>query len=113
VNAKPGFLQQVTRIGATCKLGNKKSVQLRAQPIDENRGSIEIALLILGHEYLEIAVRRHAMNRLSAILIDHSRFVQAASRNPALTCGALSMPMSLIRWNAIESYVSPSKSRIC
>jgi hypothetical protein len=113
VNAKPGFLQQVIRVGTNSRLRNKEPVQLRAQLSNENRGSVEIALLILGHEYLEIAVRRHAMDRLPAILIDWSRFVQTSSRNPALACGALSMPMNLIRWSAIESYVSRLNSWIC
>ena len=82
VNAKPGFLQQVIRVGVTCRLRNKESLQLWAQPINENRGSIKVALLILGHESIEIAVRRHAMDRLPAILIDFSRFAQTALRNP-------------------------------
>jgi hypothetical protein len=64
-------------------------MQLRAQLGNEIRGSVEIALLIVGHEVLEIAVRGHAMDRLPAILIDSSRFVQTASRNPALACGAV------------------------
>jgi hypothetical protein len=49
VNAKPGFLQQIIRIGATCQLRKKKAMQLRAHPIDESRGSVEIAPLIVGH----------------------------------------------------------------
>jgi len=82
VNAKPGFLQQVIGVDAADNLRGKESMQLRAKLHDEIRGSVEIALLVMGHEVLEIAVRRHAMDRLPAILIDSSRFVQTASPNP-------------------------------
>ena len=60
---------------------------LRAELADESRGCVEIALLIVGHESIDMVVRSHAVDRLSAILIDSSRFAQAASRNPSLACG--------------------------
>jgi hypothetical protein len=78
VNAKPGFLQQVVRIGAAPGLHHKESVQLRADALNDNRGRAKIALLIASHQHLEIAFRGHELECLLAIFISTGVFAQIA-----------------------------------
>jgi hypothetical protein len=83
VDAKPGFLQQIIRIAAACQLRYKKAMQLRANTFDEGRGRREIALLIAGHQHLQIAVRAHEINSLIPIFVFMSVFVQSVSGSQA------------------------------
>jgi hypothetical protein len=76
MDAKPGLLQKVIRFRATDKLRQEKTMQLRAHRLNQSRGSVKIAQLILGHEVIEIAFRRHAVVGLAAILMHHTCFVQ-------------------------------------
>jgi hypothetical protein len=76
VNAKPGFLQQVICIRTALRLRIEKSMELRADALDNIRGRIEIAPLIASHQRIEIAVRVHGFECLPAINISTSMFAQ-------------------------------------
>jgi hypothetical protein len=80
VYAKPGFLQQVISICAACGLRKKKPMQLRTDAPDQIRGSVKIALLIAGHQYLDIAVRAHGFEYLFAIITSTGAFAQIILR---------------------------------
>ena len=80
VNPEPGFLQQVVSICAALRMREKKPIQLRADALDEIRGSAKIALLIASHQCLEIAVRAHEFECLLAIIISASVFAQITRR---------------------------------
>jgi hypothetical protein len=55
-------------------------MQLRADALDEVRGSAKIAPLIASHQCLEIAVRVHELECLLAIFISAGVFAQSIPR---------------------------------
>jgi len=66
-------------------------VKLWANTIDQCRGRGKIALLIPGHQHLQIAVRVHEMNRLREIYIRTGVSVQAVFHHPVRNRGPISV----------------------
>ena len=72
MNAKPGFLQQIICIYMTRRLHGKKPMKLWADTFDESCSRGEIALLVAGHQHLQIAIRMHEMDSRRAISVSDS-----------------------------------------
>ena len=65
VDAKPQLLEQVIGIGPAAQLRGKEAMQPRAEPLDEDRRTCRIGLLVPDHQFLEVRLARLRSSRIS------------------------------------------------
>jgi hypothetical protein len=103
VNPEPRFLEEIVGMRAAGLLRSEEAEQLGAGPLDERGSRCEIAVLIAGHQQVQVVLRAHSVGSRSFRLPHHTpaptgRGIRAPTHAGLFSC------QELIRSMAEKSY---------